>query len=201
MSAHDLASLFTPDNGGSTSIGEGTVLTWDSASGENEIQWRNTKLRNVHVLDSTRPMLLRTGDRVLLLGWSPTGRGIGTWIILGRVFKPGGTEDGVAMYDTLSAREVNADRLNADEIFVDGRELSTFVEDMISAQVPESDPDPPPVGESKLIRTYNAIWSANYRSSNARNSFDERPHQGFWSSTNGNQRSLIGFSTSAINAM
>ena len=193
MSTADLARLFQSPASGSLRFGQATIVAWDPATAENLVSWRGLLLRNLPTIASNRALVFEPGQTVALLGWDGTGgRGVGTWWILGHLILPGGTEDSEALFDTLSAREINVDRLNADQITVDGEPLLQFVQGV--AEVTE----PPPSGQLK--ETYTATWSANYRGNGARNTFDERPHQGFFSSTNGNQRSLIGFPTSQIQA-
>lgn len=92
--------------------------------------------------------------------------------------------------------EINGRVLNAEQINVDGKPLDSYINDFIE----EEDPAPPPA--TTITRTYEAIWSRAYRQNGEPNRFvpGNGLTQGRYSGTNGNQRSLIGFPTSQIQA-
>jgi hypothetical protein len=98
-----------------------------------------------------------------------------------------------------STGEINSRVLNVDEIILDGQNLSDILE-VISEEVtgnPNPDPEaPPPAGT--ITTRYTASWSQSYRGNRNPNEFTSSLHQGWYSSTNGNQRALIGFPSSQI---
>jgi hypothetical protein len=154
---------------------------------------------NLPVIAGLDAFGFRTDQIVGLLGWDAGGRrGNTTWWIIGRLIVPGASELAIEVPDLLAAKTINVGTLNADAITVDGKSLDAYISERITDQVPTSDPEPPPVGESKTVQTYNAVWSELYQGDNSRNTFLSGIAQGFWSSTNGNQRSLIGFDSTQI---
>jgi hypothetical protein len=196
---HDLTDLLAPHPESAVRYGQGEIISWDPDTFENRIDWNGVLLEDLPVIAGLESFGFRTGQTVGLLGWDSAGnKGMTTWWILGRLIVPGSSEFGVEIPDLLKAKVINVDELNADVINIDGKDLSTFISEGITEQVPDSDPDPPPGGSVKKSKIYNASWSQAYQGDNSKNTFNDKPRQGFWSSTNGNQRSLIGFPSSTI---
>lgn len=96
---------------------------------------------------------------------------------------------------------INARILSANEVKLDGQDLGKILDQLAAAATPstggKADEDPPPAA-SAITRRYNAIWSQAYQSNNSKNDFASGLNQGYYSGTNGNQKSLIGFNSSAI---
>lgn len=195
----DLSDFLASAPPGGVRYGQGTIVTWDQETFENAIDWDGTVLRDLPVIAGLEAFGFRPGDSVGLLGWDASGkRGTTTWWILGRLIVPGASEEAIEVPDLLAAKIINVGELNAEAITVDGKDLNDFVGEEIVGKVPDSDPDPPPGGSVKKSKIYNASWSQAYQGNNSKNTFNPKPKQGFWSSTNGNQRSLIGFPSSTI---
>jgi hypothetical protein len=183
----------------SVRFGQGTVVAWNSSTFENAIKWQEQVLDDLPILSSIEALAISPGEEVSLLIFDGAGRGGATsLVILGRWIVPGGSEFGNPIPPELSASVINCDVLNADAINVGGLTLDEYIQERVTEQVPDSDPDPPPGGSVKMTETYPAIWSQAYQGDNSKNTFNPDPAQGYFSSTNGNQRSLIGFSSSAI---
>jgi hypothetical protein len=199
MTSHDLTSLLVSAPSAAVRYGQGTILNWDPGTFENVVDWRGERLVNLPVVGGVDAFGFLPGDTVALLGWDARGRrGVTQWWILGRLIVPGGTEAVVDPPALLAAKQINVGTLNADVINIDGKDLSTFISEAITTQVPASDPEPPPGGTTKFVKIYNADWSQAYQGDNSKNTFNAKPKQGYYSGTNGNQRSLIGFPSSTI---
>jgi hypothetical protein len=80
--ADDLTSLF-PAPAAGAQLGQGTILTWDSATGHNTVDWAGTTLTDVPILNTAEAITLKPGHVVVLLGQG------GSWFIIGRVTTPG----------------------------------------------------------------------------------------------------------------
>lgn len=78
----NLASLFPPASAGAQ-LGQGVILTWDSSTGSNTVDWAGTVLTDVPILNTAEAITLKPGHVVVLLGQG------GSWFIIGRVTKPG----------------------------------------------------------------------------------------------------------------
>jgi hypothetical protein len=199
MRGEDLAALFSQPPPPGVRYGQGKIVSWNRETFENIIDWNGVLLPNLPLLAGTDAYTFAEGHTVGLLGVDASGkRGAQSWWILGRLVVPGGTEAAIQPPASFSAVEINAEVVNAEQIFVGGLSLAEYVQSLITTQVPASDPDPPPGGSVKLTKTYPAIWSQAYQGNNSRNDFIPSPAQGFYSSTNGNQRSLIGFNSTQI---
>lgn len=81
MITDDLSALFG-NTGPGVRFRQGTVQSWDSATGENTIQLGGGTLTNVPILNTGEAIALRAGHIVGLLG---QGR---SWFIIGRVTPP-----------------------------------------------------------------------------------------------------------------
>jgi hypothetical protein len=85
----DLSGLFIGDDEQPVlEYGQGRVLAWDPATGENVIDRFGTPLTNVHVFKGIDALTIRENDLVGMFGWtSPSG--VSTWWVLGTIAAPG----------------------------------------------------------------------------------------------------------------
>lgn len=81
MISDDLAPLFG-NTGPAVRFRQGTVLSWDSSTGENTIQLGGGTLTNVPILNTGEAIALKAGHIVGLLGQGAS------WFIIGRVTPP-----------------------------------------------------------------------------------------------------------------
>lgn len=96
--------------------------------------------------------------------------------------------------------QINGRVLTVDEIIIDGQNLANILKQLADAATPTSegaDPEPPPPSGT-ITRTYTATWSQVYKGTGKQNGFASGLNQGQYTSTNGNQKSLIGFPSSTI---
>lgn len=91
--------------------------------------------------------------------------------------------------------QVNGRVGNFDELYLDGQNLMDMLEAGGINDPDDSDPEP-----GTITTTYDASWSSSYAGSGARNTWHTSLNQGYHSSQWGNQRALIGFPTSQIQA-
>jgi hypothetical protein len=88
--AKDLAELIAagqPQANRGMHYGQGTILSWNSTTFENTIDFRGVVLRNVPLSDKIAGLSLKVGDIVGLMGWAPGG-GFGSWWIMGELGVP-----------------------------------------------------------------------------------------------------------------
>lgn len=88
--AKDLAAMFNPPQQERYSgfrYGQGTILSWNPATFENQVSFRNLTLTNLPILGKIDGLSLKAGDVVGLMGWAPNG-GFGAWWILGELGVP-----------------------------------------------------------------------------------------------------------------
>lgn len=205
MSTDDLAPVILGgDPGPSLRIGQGIILSWSADDFRNVIDWNGTRLTDVPVAAGVDAFTFAEGQSVIVAAYDPGGRRGGqSWFILGRLVLPGGSELAGAVPPEFSAETLNADTLNADRINLNGqdlREVLQGLQDAIATGDSGSDPepDPEPAPTNTITRKYAASWSQLYQGDNGKNTFLTGLAQGYWSGTNGNQRSLIGFPSSTI---
>lgn len=191
MSTDDLATLLTAARGSNLRYGQGRLVAWNPDDFTGTVEWRGTMLEDLPVVSRIEALTYRPGDTVALIG-KQGDRGTSSWWIFGPLIIPGGTEFAAPPLKQLVVQVLNAGIVNVDELTVGGKSLAAFIEDFIA----EEDPQPQPGGT--FTERYDAEWSQAYKGDNSRNTFDPDPVQGFFSSLNGNQRSLIGFPTSQI---
>lgn len=86
----DLAALLTPAPSAGVQFAQGTILTWDRERLENTVEWRGVTLRDVPMVEGLNNLVLKEGDVVGMLGWSPEhSKGVGSWWIIGKLSNPG----------------------------------------------------------------------------------------------------------------
>lgn len=68
--------------------GQGVILTWNAANGENTISFRGEEYTNMPFLTIGNVIPDYTGGTIVVIeGWAPEGR-LGSWYIVGRVVVP-----------------------------------------------------------------------------------------------------------------
>jgi hypothetical protein len=85
MSNDDLVQLFAPDPSEPPKMGfrQGTVVQWDSNTGENVIDVGGQQIPNLPMLNTGEAIALKVGHIVGILTWGST------WFIFGRITVPG----------------------------------------------------------------------------------------------------------------
>lgn len=81
MITDNLATLFAPSSPG-VRFRQGTILTWNAATGENTIDLAGGTLTNVPILNTGEAIALKAGHVVGMLGQGSS------WFIVGRVTPP-----------------------------------------------------------------------------------------------------------------
>lgn len=68
--------------------GQGVIETWDSANGENTVNFRGETYTNMPFLAIGNDIPDYTGGNIVVIeGWAPEGR-FSSWYIVGRVIVP-----------------------------------------------------------------------------------------------------------------
>lgn len=136
MSSDDLGPLLVPppfDRG--LRYGQGRLLTWNTDTFENQVEWLGVTLTNLPVITGVDALTFQPGDLVSLLGWAPGG-GAGSWWILGKVIIPGtdAAEQAIAFLRSRVAaqiaRNVIAETMHTAQVFGIGERNSTSYGDL-----------------------------------------------------------------------
>src|SRR5687768_6353533 len=86
----DLAALLTPPPSAGVQFSQGRVLTWNSETLHNTIEWRGITLTDIPIVEGINALVIRPGDVIGMLGWAPQhSKGVGSWWILGKLSNPG----------------------------------------------------------------------------------------------------------------
>lgn len=86
----DLAALLTPPPRAGVQFAQGKILTWERQELRNTIEWRGITLTDVPMVEGLNNLVLKPGDIVGMLGWSPEhSKGVGSWWIIGKLSNPG----------------------------------------------------------------------------------------------------------------
>ncbi|MGH3501575.1 MAG: hypothetical protein ACRDQA_11915 [Nocardioidaceae bacterium] len=109
------------------------------------------------------------------------------------------SKEGKTVASISSDGTVSAGQGNFDSLFVGGDSLTGIITDRHNELTDEEDPTPPPSGSTVTKhQTWEANWAQAYNIGG--NQIAGDPTQGYYSGTNGNQRSMIGFPEGAIQA-
>lgn len=80
--------LVPPPSGQGLRYGQGRIITWNTETFENQVEWLGVTLTNLPIMAGVDALAFRANDIVGLLGWAP-GAGAGSWWILGKIIIPG----------------------------------------------------------------------------------------------------------------
>lgn len=107
----DLAPFIVPQTSGGIRYGQGKIISFNTATFENTIEWNRIRLKNLPLLGTTDALAYAPGQTVALLSIDASGaKGATQWAILGRFFVPGtdNAEDLVEWMTTALGRQVAA---------------------------------------------------------------------------------------------
>lgn len=80
--------LSRPDQSIGSRRGQGIILTWDAATGENTVDFRGETYTNMPFLALGNAIPDYSGGHIVVIeGWAPEGR-FSSWYIVGRVIVP-----------------------------------------------------------------------------------------------------------------
>jgi hypothetical protein len=147
----------TPPEREHTGYGQGIIRAWDPDTFENTVEYRGALLHDLPVLDRIGATTYQPGDVVLLMRWSPTGRGLASYWIAGAPVDPaaGRAEEAIAFLTTSLAKGVSA------AVFAE-RVHEGFVEDSdtLSDQATFVDLDPagPEITDVNITFGVAIVW-------------------------------------------
>lgn len=120
FASDDLASVLIAPQREHAGYGQGILVSFDTETFENIVDYRGTRLTNLPVLSGPDALTYQAGDVVLLMRWSPTGNGLASYWIAGRPVIPGAGrgEAAVSFMSGALARAISAE-VFADRIFTD----------------------------------------------------------------------------------
>jgi hypothetical protein len=101
----------TPPEREHTGYGQGIIRAWDPATFQSTVEYRGALLHDLPVLDRIGATTYQPGDVVLLMRWSPTGRGLASYWIAGAPVDPadGRDEEAIAFLTSTLARNLSAE--------------------------------------------------------------------------------------------
>lgn len=89
----DLAKLFADEPQPTADYRQARVVSFNHESFENTVFTRGSILTNLSVLTTGQDVDYMPGDNVLLMKWTPTGGGLSSYWIAGKLITPIPSED------------------------------------------------------------------------------------------------------------
>lgn len=114
-------------------LASATILSWDPTTLSGTLDYQGTVLRDIPVLSGTDALTWRPGDEVILDTWYPPDghrrRGFGSFMIRGRVVRPGATNAAriVQFLQSELAKQIVDEIVEQLLISEAGQELAAFV--------------------------------------------------------------------------